>query len=33
MIESYALEDQKLCFGGSKAMLWISVPAAVREPF
>ena len=33
MIESYALDDQKQCFGGSKAMLWISVPAAVQEPF
>lgn len=33
MIESYALDDQKHSFGGSKAMLWISVPAAAQEPF
>ena len=33
MIESNALDDRKLCFGWSKAMLWISVPAAAQEPF
>ena len=33
MIKSYAFDGRKQCFGGSKAMLWISVPAAAQEPF